>query len=793
MANAFDFDRLRRPPPEPDELPDAIDIEIIADNDSVEFDEKTGTVRIVGPDGDVTIEPAADEQETDDSDHFANLANKLSREELGRIADQLLRGIDLDDQSRHEWLETRSRGIDLMGLQLRQPSTAQVGGAQLEGTSKVNHPLLKEAVLRFQANARGELLPTDGPVKVRDDGEETEANDDLAQAGEEDLNHYVTTTATEYYPDTDRMLLWVGFGGCAFKKVYGCPIRRRPVSESIDAKDLIVSNAATDLKSCGRVTHRIMMRPSTVKRMQLLRAYREVPLPLGVTSTTNAVDLKIAETQGIQPPSQLDPQDRDREIYECYCELEVPGYEHKENGKLTGLALPWKVSIDKESREVLEVQRNWDADDDQCLARDVFVKYPFVPGFGFYDIGLLQILGDTTLAATAGWREMLDAGAFASFPGFLYVKALGKQLSNEFRIPPGGGMPIDLAGLDDIRKGIMPLPYSGPAPAMMQMIEDVVQTAQRVGGTAELPTGEGRQDAPVGTTLALIEQATKVLDAVHKRLHQAQSQEFKLLKERFMDDPEALWRHNKKSKVLKLLMAQDAQSDPSIAADEDAKEQAAERHKSKFVAFLSDCSLVPMADPNTSSQMHRYMKLSAMLQIVMGDPNFDQTEVKVRALKQMGIADVEALVVAPQGPPPPDLKSQAAMISAQAQDKMASAKLADVQIRAKTSSLDNVTEMQKMQNQKNVAIIGLAREQVIHQGDQEQAATDSFHQDKDRAADLIKHQMTLKAQQAQQANDSAHQSADRAADSGHQNADRAADLYKHHVDTMADLTPGAGQ
>ena len=235
---------------------------------------------------------------------------------------------------------------------------------------------------------------------------------------------------------------------------------------------------------------------------------------------------------------------------------------------------------------------------------------------------------------------MLDAGAFSCFPGFLYQKALGKQITDEFRIPPGGGMPIDTGGAP-LNAAVMPLPYNPPNAAMMQLIQDVVQTGQRVGGTAELPIGEGKQDAPVGTTLALIEQATKVESAVFKRLHQAQGEEFDLLKHCFMEDPEALWRHNKKSKVLAYFVAQEAAADPSVAANEEAQEQAIQKRHTRFIAALNDCRLVPRADANTSSQMARMLKASAVLQIVAGDPNFDQTEAKVRAMQMMGIADVE--------------------------------------------------------------------------------------------------------------------------------------------------------
>ncbi len=799
MSNAYDFGNiLRYPQAEPEQLPDAVDVEIIADNpQDVAFDPHTGTVRIEHEDGTVEIGPASDDDEHDDS-FGANLADKLGSAVLDGIANDLLRGIELDDQSRHEWLETTSRGIDLLGLRLQQPPSAQTGGAQLEGTSKVVHPLLKEAVLRFQANARGELLPADGPVKVKDDAEGgSDERDMLRQALEDDLNHYLTTTATEYYPDTDRMLMFVGFRGCGFKKVYPCPIKRRPVSESVNAEDLIVSNAATDLKSCARVTHRIMMRPSTLRRMQLLKAYRDVNLVTPQVAAGNTVDQKKREVQGIAALSYYDPQDVDREVYECYCEIEVPGYEHKERGKETGLPLPWKVTIDKDSRQVLEVRRNWDEDDEQCLPLTVFVKYPFVPGFGFYDIGLLQILGDATLAATAGWREMLDAGAFSCFPGFLYLKALGKQLTNEFRIPPGGGMPIDGAGIANIRDAIMPLPYQPPNQAMMALIQDVVTTGQRVGGTAEMNVGEGRQDAPVGTTLALIEQATKTLDAVHKRLHTAQSQEFMLLKERFIEDPGALWRHNKKSKVLKLLSQHGG--NPSIMAAEQSAEQLEQQRAAKFVAALADFDLVPVADPNTSSQMARIMKATAVKQLQTADPGlYDAKAVDTRILHAIGWTDVDALFNnQPPAAAPPDPK----MLMAQAAQMKAQASLVEIQSKSKTAETDSQIKIMELQSKQKIAELQVQREAIIHQRDtqleQARLQNDAVNRTLDRQAELKK--MALEQQQAAQMHAGGvaadlhkhhttleSESVARAWDAAHREADRAIELHKHHTKLKQD-------
>jgi hypothetical protein len=231
-------------------------------------------------------------------------------------------------------------------------------------------------------------------VKVREDNNNaTLDSDTLANDLEKDLNHYLTSTAREYYPDTDRMLLMLGFGGTAFKKIYFCPLRGRPVSESVDADDLIVNNAATDLSNAKRVTHRIMMRPSVVKRMQIIGAYKDIDL-----STPKQVDLDATQREKMAQQGigvgQSNPDDRDREIYECYCELDVNGFEHKHKGKETGLEIPYRVTIDVSSHEILSIVRNYDEDTEELPeARQNFVKYTYVPGMGFYDIGLLNILG----------------------------------------------------------------------------------------------------------------------------------------------------------------------------------------------------------------------------------------------------------------------------------------------------------------------------------------------------------------------------------------------------------------
>ena len=330
---------------------------------------------------------------------------------------------------------------------------------------------------------------------------------------------------------------------------------------------------------------------------------------------------------------------------------------------------------------------------------------------------------------------------FSNFPGFLYLKSLAKQLTNQFRIPPGGGMPIDTVG-NDIRASIMPLPYQPPSQVFMELIENIASTAQRVGGTAETQIGEGKQDAPVGTTLALIEQATKLMSAVHKRLHQAQGAEFDMLRDLLMEDPEALWRHNKKSKVLKLLTAASGQE--GIVNAEDAADV---RHREMFIAALNDLSLVPAADPNTSSQTERYLKAVAMRQMAQTNPNLDMNAVDRRALQTMGIDDADSLFKPPpapgtQAPPPPDpasIAANAAVLSAQAKITDAQTKASTAALKAqqdqKQQAVDTSMEQQKLSTQENIAHLQVARELVIHDADQQQAEKESVRAAQQQQAD----------------------------------------------------------
>jgi hypothetical protein len=592
--------------------------------DIPEINQDGAIMKIDHGDGSITLsldgKPIADAEDVEGQPEgwFDNLSNKIDDSELARIAEDLLRGVADDLESRTEWIDDRAQGIKLLGLKIEIPGLQGTGdGAPIEGMSKVRHPLLQEAVLRFQANARSELLPTDGPVKIRDDANGTTTQrDDLANAFEKDMNHFLTATAREYYPDTDRMLLLLGFGGTSFKKVFFCPLRNRPASDSVDADNLIVNNSATDLSTAMRITHRVMLKPSTVKRLQILGVYRDIDLSTPMEVTPDAAAEAKAAQQGITTTS-ANPDDRDREIYEIYCELDIKKFEHKFKGKVTGLEIPYRVTIDVSSREILSITRNYDQPDTGMLpeARTTFVKYTFVPGLGFYDIGLLHILGNTTNAITAAWRELLDAGMYANFPGFLISDTGARQNTNIFRVPPGGGAQVKTGG-QKIGDAIMPLPYKEPSGALMSLVQNMSETGMRVGGTSELQVGEGRADAPVGTTLAMIEQATKILNAVHKRMHSAQAEEFSLLVQCFREHPESFWERNRK---------------PTIVWNEEL-----------FLQALTDVELVPQADPNTSSHSQRLMKVMALKQLQSASPDmYDALAIDKAALRAIGWSNPE--------------------------------------------------------------------------------------------------------------------------------------------------------
>jgi hypothetical protein len=754
-------------------MPEAADIQVVESEegeDSPELDASGNVIRIDHPDGSLTISldgmPIQSTQRADRG-WFDNLVEDIDQMELSRISEDLLRGIADDMASRRDWVEDRANGLKLLGLKIEIPGlNSGADGAPVEGMSRVRHPLLLEAVLRFQANARSELLPTDGPVKIRDDSNNPEqTRDRLADALENDFNHYLTSVATEYYPDTDRMLLMLGFGGSAFKKVYFCPLRNRPISESVDAEDLIVNNSATDLKNARRVTHRVTMRPSVVKRLQILGAYRDVDLNTPSPIQYDSAQREKMAQEGIAVVTG-NPEDRDREIYECYCELDIKGFEHKWKGKETGLEIPYRVTIDVSSRQILSIVRNYSKGTDRLPeARSNFVEYVFIPGFGFYGIGLLHILGNTTNAVTAAWRELLDAGMYANFPGFLMSDAGARQNTNIFRVPPGGAALVKTSGMP-IAQAVMPLPYKEPSQALMALVTNIAETGQRLGGTSEQAVGEGRADAPVGTTLALIEQAQKILNSVHKRMHAAQAEEFQLMKECFQEHPDSFWQRRGRK---------------SYPWDEQT-----------FLQALNDCELIPQADPNTASHTQRIMKVMALKQLQQSNPTmYDPIAIDKAALHAIGWNNPEQFLAPPtaQAKMPPEMQEKMAKLQIAKQDADSRAKVADAKVAETTAKMQGLATGGEINDDHGLgaAELQLKMRELDHKERATEAqllndAADAKNREEDRKSKTHLEHMKFEAQRERELAEREHEVAI-------QHREHLFEHAKHVLDTIARGNP----
>ena len=666
----------------------------------VDIDAEKGIIKIERPDGSVTIDFGGNEDASSErpltGGFDRNLAEEMDDMELSAIVADLIEGIEADIQSRKEWMEIRSKGIKMLALKIEEPSQGEDFGptsAPVEGQSRIRHSLMLEATVAFQAGARGELLPASGPVKVKNVGpgasptqapDSQQPLDELANALEMDLNWYLTDTAKEYVPDTDRMLFHVAYGGDGFKKLFHCPLRRRPVSESVEAEDLIVSNAATDISNCGRVTHRIRMRRATLRRMQLTGAYRDIDLPMYADQTqkTDSVKQEKAEIAG-QKPEPIRAQDKDYELYECYTELDIDRYAPRQL-RDEGLPLPYIVTIETASRKCLALRRNWRKKDRECMAKQRFVQYPFIRGIGFYGLGFVHLLGNAVMALTAAYRVMLDNGMFANFPGFIYDKSLNRQNTNQFRIPPGGGKGIDIPQGKKIQDVIMPVPYKETGPAFPAFIQHVEDRTKQIAMVANASVGEGKQDAPVGTTLALLEQATKVESSAFKRLHDAQAEEFRIIKELFREDPEALWRHAKGS-------------NPS----------GYQWQRAQFLAALEKYELIPVADPNNPTALHRLAKATLLKMLAMQNPQaYDMIAVDKRIM-QMANIDSNGVFKPPQ-PPGIDpvmlalqMRMQMAQLQAQArqQEQQLKAALAIQQEQGKAADRASRERIEQMKMQ----------------------------------------------------------------------------------------------
>jgi hypothetical protein len=539
-----------------------------------------------------------------------NLAEDESGHNLMAIANDQLNGIAQDILSRSEFIANYNRGIDLLGLKIEEASRTRGSGGTI---SKSKHPALLESCVKYQAGARGELLSAQGPVKIATVGGGTADSDALAKALEDDWNYYLTDVATEYYPDTDRALFHQAFGGTVFKKVYRCPRRRRPTSESVYLTNLIVSEDATDLANAIRVTNEILVSPSEMRRMQLSGAWADVnlgsPMP-----TLSPARRKLLEVQGIAPVSTR-PQDNEFTVYECYCDLDPADYGLGEPEAPERLPLPYRITMDKDSQQVLGLHRDWKRGDELFTRKKTFVKFGLIPGLGFLDYGFLHLIGNQTRVLTAILQLLIDSGMLANFPGGVRAKGV-RTSTNELSPGVGEFVEIDIGQFNDIRQAVMALPYEDRSAGLVQLFQYLEQSVMRMGSSANLETGEGRTNIPVGTIMAMIEQQTQVLGAIHKRNFTAQKEEFMLLRDLFAEDPKAISRPG--------------------------------RHQWTTEEILS-ADLSPAADPNVPAQMHRIMLASGLEQMAASDPtNFNRRAIHLRTLRMIGVNDPDEILISPQ-------------------------------------------------------------------------------------------------------------------------------------------------
>jgi hypothetical protein len=615
-------------------------------------EEADGTISEIGSDGSVTIGIPAIHTHRDDEDaQFGeNIADRIEGA-LPGIAEEIIEGVEADSASRSPWTDQYQKAIDLLGLKIEDLNSQSRGRSR--DVSRANHTLLIEAMVKYHAGAEGELLPASGPCKVTTIGRQPDTEEERAKDFQDTFNYFLTDVAKEYYPDTSRMLMHQAFCGQGYKKVFFCPIRNRPVSESINAPDLIISEQATDLDNALRVTHEIEMIEADIYRMHIAGHYREIelPQPTGNYGIGGSAQRKIKESEGLVVAGSR-PQDQPYLILESDAYLSTAYHDINlkfERKAPEGMPLPYKIAVDRTSHQVLGVWRNWKPDDIFFRKHNMYVKFGLVPGLGFHDWGFMQLLGNQTRNLRSMLRLLITAGMFGNFPGGMKLKG-ARTSTNEISPGPGEWVDIDVnmgPGVD-INKLVAPMPYKGPDNVFVQLMELVKQDAMRLGGTVELQVGEGNTQVPVGTVLAMVEQQTQVMAGVHKRNHRSQREELRKLRELFIDNPGILWK----------LTRERPRSDPSAVA-----------HQWQTASEMEDLNLQPASDPNVPSQAHRVMLANVLVMLAgqFGD-KLDVNEILRTAVKSIG-ADPDRYVIRPgeQQPPPPDPRAVAAQMKAQQQ------------------------------------------------------------------------------------------------------------------------------
>ena len=546
-----------------------------------------------------------------------NLAEVVSQSELSKIYVELVSAIENDKSARKDWEKTYTDGLKYLGMKFDDGRSEP-----FEGASGVIHPLLGESVTQFQAQAYKELLPAQGPVKTQVVGEYSAAVEEQAQRVKEFMNYQIIHVMEEYDEDLDQMLFYLPLAGSAFKKVYYDENLQRPVSKFVAPEDLIVPYYTTDLESCPRITHVIKMPENEVKKLQAIGFYRDVRVSDGIDlSNASGVKEEIERLEGLEPSYDTGEVSN---LYEVHCNLDLEGFEDvDEDGEYTEVKLPYIVTIDSNSENILAIRRNFEEDDPMKNKIEYFVHFKFLPGLGFYGFGLTHMIGGLSKASTSIVRQLIDAGTLANLPaGF---KTRGIRIRDEDSpIQPGEFRDVD-APAGSLRDAIQPLPFKEPSQTLLSLLGLLVQSGQRFASIAEINIGEGNSQAPVGTTVALLEKSTKVLSAIHKRLHSGQKKEFKLLAEIF-------------SKSL-------PESYPYAIAGGQMEIKQAD--------FDDRIDVFPVSNPDIFSTSQRIIMAQEMMQLVQSNPQIHGPNGMYEAYRRMyaalGTDNIDALLI-----PPPD-------------------------------------------------------------------------------------------------------------------------------------------
>jgi hypothetical protein len=543
------------------------------------------------------------ETEEVEDDFERNLAEDIDDGALQSIASELIGDFDNDIASRKDWIQTYVDGLQLLGLKIEERMEPWPGACG------VYHPLLSEAVVKFQAETMMETFPAAGPVKTQIIGKETPDKKDAAQRVQDDMNYQLTDVMQEYRPEHERMLWGLGLAGNAFKKVYFDPSLGRQVSMYVPAEDVVVPYGASSLESAERITHVMRKNANDLRRLQHEGFYRDIDLG-EPSNVLDEVEKKIAEKLGFRAT-----QDNRFKILEMHVELDLPGYEHKdEDGKETGIALPYIVTIEKGTSNILAIRRNWRPDDELSHKRQHFVHYGYIPGFGFYCFGLIHLIGAFAKSGTSIIRQLVDAGTLSNLPGGFKTRGL-RIKGDDTPIAPGEFRDVDVPS-GSMRDNIMPLPYKEPSQVLYALLGNIVEEGRRFAGAAELQTSDMSAQSPVGTTLAILERTLKMMSAIQARVHYSMKQEFRLLKE-----------------IIRDFTPEDYPYEPE-AGSRKAKQ-----------SDYDMVDVIPVSDPNAATMAQKVVQYQAALQLAQTAPQlYDLPLLHRQMLDVLGIKNYQKLV-----------------------------------------------------------------------------------------------------------------------------------------------------